>query len=461
MTQSLADLLIREPVQLFAESAHSFLEAPTLEALWTEIGPGDGTCSARLGQPLKVRCGDGTSLHLSASWSLVGHESELLEGLFSALPTSAGRWQRGQELVAAVAHELNNVLAPLMLLLPELRDGETAGLLDDFEGAIERAAGLVQHLEWIARATQVAESARQPFPSQIWAHELAKSLRSQKDLRVLFEIVGEPPALTGDPSILFRLFKSLGREISTLPGGLDLRLILRVGSEPSTAALEVEAPGVRLNAREKHALFAGADLPTTTHRSLLFATRLLSAVLAESGGRLEPGNSKGLSLRAVLAASGAPVPKSKVDQGTDTRRNPSSQQPMTILVADDESKVRRVLELTLTRRGHKVLQASDGSGAIKIFRKDHETIDLVLSDLSMPGLSGIEILRRLQEIDAKVPIVVMSGSVNERDRIAEAAPFVSGVLSKPFGTTTLLSALGHGRPARKAPRVAARKSRST
>jgi len=77
-----------------------------------------------------------------------------------------------------------------------------------------------------------------------------------------------------------------------------------------------------------------------------------------------------------------------------------------VLVVDDERKMRRVLQIELERMGIDSVAAESGEEALARFQS--EKIDLVLTDLKMPGMSGLELLARVRELDADVPVIVLT-----------------------------------------------------
>ena len=87
--------------------------------------------------------------------------------------------------------------------------------------------------------------------------------------------------------------------------------------------------------------------------------------------------------------------------------------PALILVADDDPGLRESLERTLTRDGYRVVAASDGQAALE--RLQSGGIDLILSDLKMPGLSGIELLRAAKAIAPDVDVILLTafGTIEE------------------------------------------------
>ena len=92
------------------------------------------------------------------------------------------------------------------------------------------------------------------------------------------------------------------------------------------------------------------------------------------------------------------------------RRDPHSHAPTPdarILVVDDEELVREMLVHFLEGKGYQVLAAADGTRALEMFRR--QRVDLVLSDVYMPGLSGLQLLIAIKELDPRVPVVLISG----------------------------------------------------
>jgi two-component system KDP operon response regulator KdpE len=107
-----------------------------------------------------------------------------------------------------------------------------------------------------------------------------------------------------------------------------------------------------------------------------------------------------------------------------------------ILVVDDEPQITRVLRTTLTAQGYEIRVANDGETALEI-AKDF-TPDLVLTDLAMPNMSGIELCKRLRQI-SQVPIVVLSVRGEERSKVEALDSGADDYVTKPFSTGELLA----------------------
>src|SRR4051794_37379526 len=81
-----------------------------------------------------------------------------------------------------------------------------------------------------------------------------------------------------------------------------------------------------------------------------------------------------------------------------------------VLLVDDEASLRRVITRVLTKAGHHVLEASDGEQAAKIVAA--QSFDVIISDIAMPSMDGIALLKTVREHDLDVPVVLMSGLPN-------------------------------------------------
>ena len=108
----------------------------------------------------------------------------------------------------------------------------------------------------------------------------------------------------------------------------------------------------------------------------------------------------------------------------------------TILLVDDDPTLCTVFETVLRRRGYSVLTASSAEEALDILR-DH-TVSAIISDLHMPKMNGLEMLKHLHDNGSKVPAILITGQLEE---IPPKAPGVTTVLSKPIAGGLLLSTL--------------------
>jgi len=107
-----------------------------------------------------------------------------------------------------------------------------------------------------------------------------------------------------------------------------------------------------------------------------------------------------------------------------------------ILVVDDEPQITRVLRTSLSSRGYDIRVANDGETALEIM-KDW-TPDLVITDLSMPHMDGLELCRRLRP-STQIPIIILSVRGEERTKVQALDAGADDYVTKPFGIEELLA----------------------
>src|SRR6516225_8743706 len=111
-------------------------------------------------------------------------------------------------------------------------------------------------------------------------------------------------------------------------------------------------------------------------------------------------------------------------------------EPRRILLVDDESQITRVLRTSLSSHGYDIRVANDGETALEIM-KDW-TPDLVITDLSMPNMDGLELCRKLR-LTSQVPIIVLSVRGEERTKVQALDAGADDYVTKPFGIEELLA----------------------
>lgn len=102
-----------------------------------------------------------------------------------------------------------------------------------------------------------------------------------------------------------------------------------------------------------------------------------------------------------------------------------------ILVVEDDNSIREIISELMSREGYDCLTASDGKEAIDLYNKSPE-VHLVLTDLSMPRMNGVELVNKIREDDEKVPIIVFSGFIDRRAMIKMIDNKISSCFYKPF-----------------------------
>jgi CheY-like chemotaxis protein len=143
------------------------------------------------------------------------------------------------------------------------------------------------------------------------------------------------------------------------------------------------------------------------------------------------------------------LPLLSTANGNGHRDSPAAAPPVpapdggygTALVVEDEEAVLHLLRNILAERGYRVLTAVDGETAVRLYRHNKETIDVVLLDLDLPRISGTEVLRQIQEENSNARVVVTSGYLEPELKTALINAGVSRFVDKPYVPDEVVAAL--------------------
>jgi len=163
------------------------------------------------------------------------------------------------------------------------------------------------------------------------------------------------------------------------------------------------------------------------HRGLGLA--LVYGIVTNHGGGVAISSEagKGASVRIYL-----PAEKEIIDEGGGANQN--LQGTGTILVVDDEDMLLSMTETILSDYGYKILTANNGTKALAVLSRDDVKVDMVVTDLVMPGMGGRELVERIRQLAPRVKILCTSGYVMPADKKGGTA-----YLQKPFTSDDLLA----------------------
>lgn len=352
--------------------------------------------------------------------------------LSDALRTSQRRELMG-DLAAGIAHNFNNVLAVILPNIAAAREVASSAepFLVDAASATQRAVDLVKQILYIARGATPTEMDTVNLVTVI--EEVVALCRRTFDRAIRLETsFGPRQAFTrGSPAHVQQVILNLclnARDALAQTASPTISIALETIEQPLGGASSLHRVTVRDN---------GCGMTESTRKrlgELFFTTK-------------GPGSGTGLGLATVFGTmrevNGSVDVDSAVDVGTTfdlrfpavagpsggTVRPPSPKQATharEILLVDDEPLVRRAIGRTLRREGHRVHEVSSGREAIAFVEKPHQ-LEVVLLDLSMPEMSGVETLRWLKAHTPALPVVVLTGDATPR----EGLEIADAVLQKP------------------------------
>ncbi len=361
-------------------------------------------------------------------------------------------------LAGGIAHDLNNMLAGIQghasLALAEVPEGTRVGeRLRRIVGACERAANVIQQI--LAYSGQVSgEPTLLDLNEQI--EEMTEFMRAAVPRNITLDVrlVPELPKIEADSgqlqqvitNLLVNAVEAIGDHTGRITVSTSLTFLSEEdiqrdysgqGLEPGAyAALCVEDTGCGMSPDVMERIFEPFYSQKGPGRGLGLSA-MHGVIRAQHGAvRVESEPAKGSRFVVVFPAARRsarapqpPAPPHQVHAGT------------TVLVIDDEDEVRDVIKDMLSYRGMRVLTAGEGARGVELFREHADEIDVVLLDMTMPGMSGGEVFEQIVSIRPDTKVIISSGYSTESvaSRFAHRKP--AGFVHKPFTADTLMQGI--------------------
>ncbi|HYW31602.1 MAG TPA: PAS domain S-box protein [Gemmatimonas sp.] len=357
-------------------------------------------------------------------------------------------------LAGGIAHDLNNVLTPIMLSLELLRltvhDDANQELLDSIYRSSRHGADLVRQMLTFARGI---DGERRDVRVSTLVRDVEQTARDTflKYIDVRTSMPGDLWRVVGDPTQLQQVLMNLCVNArDAMPGGGTLTISAEnVALDATEAALNTEAhagPYVMVQVEDSGTGIAPGDMerifdPFFTTKEVGQGTGLglstSQAIIKSHGGFIrvysEPGN--GTTFRVYLPARSGDAAED-VDAARELRRGHGE----LILVVDDELSVRHVTQKTLEAFGYRVVVATDGADALATYARRGDEIAAVLTDMMMPVMDGSATIRVLRKLNPSVRIIAASGLPNNGQETG-AGLGVRHFLAKPYAADALLGVL--------------------
>ena len=112
---------------------------------------------------------------------------------------------------------------------------------------------------------------------------------------------------------------------------------------------------------------------------------------------------------------------------------------LTILIVDDESRMRKLIKDFLLQKNYNIIEAEDGEKALKIYNENKDKINLILLDVMMPKLDGWSVLRQIRQENKSLPIVMLTARAEEQDELFGFELGVDEYITKPFSPKILVA----------------------
>ncbi len=360
-------------------------------------------------------------------------------------------------LAGGIAHDLNNVLSPIMMSLAVLEmkhtDKDSQELLNMLSTSAQRGADMVRQVLSFARGV---EGRRMDVQLKHLVRELVKIANDTfpKNIEVEADLPAELDTVLGDPTQLHQVLLNLCVNArDAMPEGGRLALTLEeVLLDAHYAALNPEAqpgPYLRLDVAD-----TGGGIPPEVIDQIFdpfFTTKApgkgtglgLSTTLGivkSHGGFIRAYSEVGQGTKFSVYLPAIPAGSAAAPPAATSARLPRGHGEL-ILVVDDEEFVRHITKQTLETFGYRVALAGDGAEALAVHAKHGGEIAAVLLDMMMPVLDGPATIRVLQRLNPNIRIIGASGFSTHGATAHAASLGVTHFLPKPYTAQALLKML--------------------
>jgi len=360
-------------------------------------------------------------------------------------------------LAGGLAHDFNNLLTVIKACTHSLLDTIPAPQphrqeVEEIDRAVERAATLTRQLLTYTRQT---EAARHPILIDTVLQDTERMLRRllPRNITLVVEVRAREARVSGNTEQLLQVMLNLALNArDAMPSGGTLRMSTALEDTAPTDALgparrvmvTVSDTGTGMSPAVQQQIFE----PFFTTKALGEGTGLGLAVahgiITAHDGRITVDSTPNagttfclllpLLVQAEHEPATEPVPP-KVDRAVASATNAS------VLIVDDEPAVLKVTARLVRQLGYHVQTAERGVEALDIIRHEPNTISLLLTDVLMPGMNGVELVAQVRAINPEIRVLYMSGYTADALASSPIDETSAALLLKPFSRDTMADAL--------------------
>ena len=458
---------------LYGWSADEAVGRQCADLVWTEPGAHEAADAEVMGAgyfagELTQRTRDGRTIIVDCRWQLLADGNGAPQAIF-AVNTDISDYHREQDarqraqrmeslgtLASGIAHDLNNVLTPLLMSVQLLRSDETdperSELLASMESSVKRGADMIGQVLSFARGV---EGQRVAVDIDHLIDDLVSFSRTviPPSISVVVERHEQLGLTVGDPTQLLQVLMNLvtnARDAMSEGGQLRISVGRLDIIDKYTSMSHSAAPGRYLTIAvedDGHGIVTGLVSrvfePFFTTKIVGMGTGLgLStslAIVRGHGGFMQVYSEPQRGTRFVV---GLPVSTAVIEGSAPSVTKPASLPAgdgELVLVIDDDESIRRVTSRTLEAHGYRTATACNGQEGIDLIERGLKQVDLVLTDMIMPVMDGAATSAYLEEHHPSIPIIGASGLVSGANASRPVGMGITRFIAKPYTTSVLLT----------------------
>ena len=364
------------------------------------------------------------------------------------------------QLTGGIAHDFNNMLTGVIGALDIMKRRMASGRLDDLDRfmdaastSAQRAAGLTARLLAFSRRQSLDSKATDVNALVLSLEDLLRRTMGENIEVAIATVEGLPPSLVDANQLENAILNLAINARDAMPDGGRLtiesgvatvdesyaatRADLEVGKYVTVA---VSDTGVGMDAATIEKVFEPFFTTKQVGRGTGLGLSMVHGFVKQSGGHvlIDSVEGGGTSITMMFPRSTLALPC----EGTAPQTGLAGYSPReeTILVAEDNDDVRAHTVDALRMLGYRVLEAHDGPSALRLLERPDTTVDLLFSDVVMPGMSGWELVREVRERWPDVAVLFTSGYPRDHDAVGSQGR-AAALLPKPFTRSDLAQAV--------------------
>jgi PAS domain S-box-containing protein len=369
--------------------------------------------------------------------------------------SAAERLESIAMLASGIAHDFNNLLTPILIyaenLQTRLKDGSIeANQVQQIHLAADRAKTLVRQILTFGRKGEQTE--RTPTPVTDMLRDALQLIRLSvpPHIRLETEIDEDCGAILSNAAELYQVLSNLCTNACyAMPDGGKLSIRAhktRVRSEELSAGeyvrIVVEDTGHGISPADLGRIFDPFFSSKPEGEGTGLGLSVVHGTVKDLEGTIKIETRLGVGTKFVVLL---PCTDKLVENGQDGNIQAVLTTKSHVLLVDDDDLARKSMLLALKQLGHRVTACASAHEALSCLTQTREAFDVVLSDFTMPRMTGLELAEKIHKLQPSLPILLITGDTGQVDESAAKKAGIKGFVAKPAGSNELNIALNKAR----------------